>query len=381
MDIKTLEEIFSYTVDIRRQLHQYPEIGFDLEKTVALVKSELQKIGVKYTEKYGKSSVVAEIGSGEKCIAFRADMDALPIEEKTGLPYSSKISGKMHACGHDSHTAVLLGALKYLKSVEESLKCRVRFIFQPSEESVNSGGKMLTENGVMEGVSHILSAHCDNAIQSGTLGIRSGDFIAACTVVDIRFWGRSSHAALPQNGIDAIAMANSAYIKIKEEISDIAGKNPYIWSVGKFSGGTTHNIISDYCEMNVSFRYYDNDFAERVKKLVFEISNEVTKEFGGKAEIDWKVVCTPIHNDEKITENFKNITNENGIQTVMAPIRLTSEDFSWYLTKKPGMMFRFGTRNEKLGCTSPVHSADFKMDENGMKSALKAFVCYVCDFY
>ena len=375
-----LNEIFEYSVKIRRKLHMYPEIGFDLEKTVALVKSELEKMGIEYTEKYGKSSVVAQIGSGERIIAFRADMDALPIKENADVPFASKIPGRMHACGHDSHTAVLLGVAKYLKMVEDKLNLRVRLIFQPSEESVNSGGKMLTESGVMEGVSHILAAHCDNAIESGTLGICPGDFIAACAVVDIKFFGRSSHVGLPQNGIDAIAMANDAYIKIKKEVSKIMGDSPYVWSVGKISGGTSHNIISDFCEMNVSFRYYNSDIAERVKTAVFEISNSVADDFGGKVEIEWNNVCLPIHNNEEITENFKNIAEKNGIKTEKVPIRLTSEDFCWYVNEKPGTFFRFGTRNEALGCTYPVHSPDFKLDENGMKSALKAFVSYALAF-
>lgn len=131
-----MKELFEYAVSIRRKLHQYPEIGFELERTVALVKSELEKMNIPYTTAYGKGSVVCELGYGERLIALRADMDALPIEEKTDLPYRSVITGRMHACGHDAHTAILLAVAKHLKSVEGSLPCRVRLIFQPSEEYV-----------------------------------------------------------------------------------------------------------------------------------------------------------------------------------------------------------------------------------------------------
>ena len=168
MNTEKLNELFDYSVKIRRQLHMYPEVGFELEKTVALVSGELEKMGIEYTLQYGKGSIVAEIGNGEKLIALRADMDALPVEEKTDLPYKSKIPGQMHACGHDAHTAILLSVAKYLKTHESELKCRVRLIFQPAEECSVSGAKMLVDNGVCDGVSEIICTHCDRRTRSST---------------------------------------------------------------------------------------------------------------------------------------------------------------------------------------------------------------------
>ena len=179
MSIQISNELFNYAVDIRRQLHQYPEIGFELEKTVKLVSEELDKIGMTYTYEYGKGSVVAELGQGDKMIALRADMDALPIEEKTDLPYKSKITGKMHACGHDSHTVVLLAVAKYLKINEDKLRCKVRLIFQPSEEGAISGAKMMVDNGVMDGVDHIICTHCENILEVGKIGVCSGNCMSA----------------------------------------------------------------------------------------------------------------------------------------------------------------------------------------------------------
>ena len=192
MNNKIIDEIHSYVVSIRRQLHMYPETGFDLPETVKLVSDELQKMGITFTDKYGKASIVAQIGKGEKILALRADMDALPVEEETDLPYASKIKGKMHACGHDAHTAILLGVAKYLKSVEDKLNCRVRFIFQPSEECSESGAKMMVENGVMDGVDHIICTHCENALESGKIGICVGDYMAACVPVNIKFYGKTT---------------------------------------------------------------------------------------------------------------------------------------------------------------------------------------------
>ena len=185
MTDKELDEIYSRAVSVRRDLHTCPELGFDLVQTVAIVKAELDRYEIAYTEKYGKESVVADIGSGEKTLALRADMDALPVEEKTDLPYASKIRGRMHACGHDSHTAILLAVARYLKSVEDRLSCRVRLIFQPSEECAESGAKMLVENGVMEGVDHIICTHCENALECGKIGVCVGDYMAACVPLSI----------------------------------------------------------------------------------------------------------------------------------------------------------------------------------------------------
>ena len=372
-----INALFEYAVTVRRQLHEYPETGFDLEKTVALVSEELRKMGVLYTYAYGKCSVVAELGRGDKTIALRADMDALPVEEKTDVPYKSKISGKMHACGHDSHTAILLAVAKYLKENENELKCRVRLIFQPSEEGAVSGAKMMVDNGVCDGVDHIICTHCDNALDTGKIGICYGDYMAACIPATIRFKGRTSHATLPQFGIDAVAMAVEAYEKMKRMIAHEAGEAKYIWSVGRFQGGHVHNVIADLCEMDISFRFYDMDFAKRVEKHVRCICNEIAKRYGGTVEFVWDMSTGAVHNDKKIVERFEETSENSGLNVCDLPQRMSSEDFGWYLEKVPGMIFRFGTRNEKLGCTALAHRNDFKIDEEGIKSAIEAFCAYV----
>ncbi|MBQ7037091.1 MAG: amidohydrolase [Clostridia bacterium] len=370
-------ELYEYAVSVRRQLHQYPEIGFELDKTVKLVSEELDKIGIPYTYEYGKGSVVAHLGQGDKMIALRADMDALPVEEKTDVPYKSKISGQMHACGHDSHTAVLLAVAKYLKENENKLTCRVRLIFQPSEEGAVSGAKMMVENGVCDGVDHIICTHCDNAINTGKIGICYGDYMAACIPATIRFKGRTSHAALPEYGIDAVAMAVEAYNKMKAMVKEEAGELKYIWSVGHFQGGHVHNVIADLCQMDISFRFYNMDFSKRVERNVRNICSEIANRYGGSVEIIWNMSTGPVHNDETITEKFKKTARNAGLNMQDMPQRMSSEDFGWYLEKVPGMIFRFGTRNEETGCTALAHRNDFCIDEEGMKIAIQAFCAYV----
>ncbi len=372
----TDNELYSYAVDIRRQLHMYPEVGFELPKTTALVVGELEKMGITPDLSYGKCSVVADIGQGEKLIALRADMDALPVEEKTDLPYKSKIPGQMHACGHDSHTAILLSVAKYLKEHESELKCRVRFIFQPSEEGAISGAKMMVESGVMDDVDHILCTHCDNAMDTGSIGICYGDYMAACIPATITFLGRTSHAALPQYGIDAVAMAVEAYGEMKSMVKKEAGELKYIWSVGSFNGGHVHNVIADRCKMDISFRFYDMDFAKCVEKKAKEICRDIAKKYGGEVEFVWEMSTGPVYNDIEITGNFEDLMKKNGLNVCAMPQRMSSEDFGWFLEKAKGMIFRFGTRNENKGCTALAHRNDFKIDEDGMKSAIEAFIIY-----
>lgn len=374
---------FDYTkyyecaVELYRKLHSTAEVGFELDGTVAIVKEELSRLGIEYTEKYGKCSVVAEIGRGERCIALRADMDALPIEEKSGLPFSSKNKGAMHACGHDSHTAILLAVAAVLKENEERLNFRVRLIFQPSEEGAVSGAKMVVDAGVMEGVSEVICTHCENSLDAGKIGIRPGDYMAACIPATLKFFGKSTHAALPEFGIDAIAMAVEAYAEMKTAVAALAHGKKYIWSVGKFSGGEVHNVVADLCELAISFRFYDTEFAEKAEHEVRRICKEVSARYGGSFELDWRMSAGAVHNNEEITEKFEKIMRELGFYVEEIPQKMSSEDFCWYLTKAPGMIFRFGTRNEEKGCTALAHRCDFKIDEVGMKTAISAFCEYV----
>lgn len=374
---KELDEIYAYIVSIRRELHTYPEVGFELPNTVATVCRELDRMGIPHTDKYGRCCVVAELGTGENVLALRADMDALPVEEKTGLSYASKINGRMHACGHDAHTAILLGVAKYLKAHESELKRRVRFIFQPAEESAVSGARMMVENGVMSGVDEIIATHCDNGIPVGEVGLCRGDYMAACIPATLTFLGKSSHATAPAKGIDAIAMAVECYQKLNAMVKQEAGSQPFIWSVGKICGGTAHNVIADKCTMDISFRFYDTAFATRVEERTRDICREISKKFGGRIDILFDMSTGAVHNDASLCLALESRLKHMGV--IVNPIKreMTSEDFGWYLTKSKGLLFRFGTRNEETGCTAALHTSNFMIDEAGMRTAFLSFISYV----
>ncbi len=378
------EELFEETVAARRYLHAHPEVGFDLENTAAFVKRKLEECGVAYTEEYGRCSVCGLLGdlSGAKpVLALRADMDALPIREESGEAFSSLNEGMMHACGHDSHTAVLLTAAKILKQHEAELPCGVKLMFQPSEECAESGAKMMVENGVLDGVTAVLGVHCENVVDAGIVGIRDGAYMAACIPIELSFIGKSGHAAMPETAVDAIAMAVRACPRLKAMVEEEAQGQPYIWSVGYFHGGTAHNIIAGRCDLRISFRYYDQAFADRVMARAKEICDGIAREAGGQAELEWHMSAPPVINDSKMVERFRRvIREETELPLTELPRRMSSEDFSWYMTKKPGAIFRFGTRNEEKGCTALAHHSDFRIDEDGMRAGVEAFVAFALHY-
>ena len=375
-------ELYDYAVAMYRRLHQIPEIGFDLPKTVAEVKKELDAMGINYTEAYGQSSVVGYLGQKENVptLGLRADMDALPIQEQVNVSFASKTPGVMHACGHDSHTAILLTVAKYLKSVEADLPCNIRLLFQPSEESGVSGARMMMENGCLEGVDRVLCTHCEGAIPSGSLCVQAGENTAACVTLTLKFHGLSSHASLPNKGIDAIAMAVDSYGELKLMVNEEANGRPYVWSVCVFQAGEALNVIADLCTQKISFRFYDLAFAERVHKRTEEIIGSIAERYGGRVELDWNMICGPVYNDPNMANKLCDLVRDLEIPLVQMEPKRTSEDFAWFTSRVPGCLFRYGIYCPEDGCTATVHRPDFKIHEPAMEKAILAFINFALEF-
>ena len=374
------EELYGYAVNHYRALHRIPEVGFDLPETTAYVVKALEELGIAPQTQYGQCSVVGQIGDdpNRPTIAFRADMDALPITETTGLPWSSTKEGAMHACGHDSHTAIMLATAKYLKAHEQELKCNVRLMFQPSEEGAISGAKMMVDNGVMDGVDCVVCTHCEPTIHSGKTGLGYGDSMAACIPMEIRFHGKSAHATLPQNGIHALDMAVDAYTELKAMVAKEANGLKYIWNVGHLGAGDVHNIIPDLATLRISFRFYDIPFSLRVMEQVEAICRRIAASYGGSVDFDWRMSTGPVYNDPKIADKVK--AAMEGLDVAPFPARMSSEDFAWYLTKAPGVLFRYGSGNEEIGIVDIAHNSNFQVDEEGMKTAIYTFVRFALQY-
>ena len=374
----------NYIISLRRELHQYPEIGFDLPKTIALVKRELDSLGVAHTEQYGESSVVAIINPNKSnfTIGIRADMDALLINETNDIPYKSRIPGQMHACGHDAHTAMLLGTAKALKAMEDQLTCRVMLVFQPSEEGVRSGAEALVQGGLMEEIDVIIGLHIENWLESGTVGVCKGSSMASSRNFKLEFFGRTAHATLPHTGNDALASAVNAYSGIQTMLArKINPFSKYVCSIGKLAGGTTQNVTADYVEMLGTIRTFDMQLDAMLIKGIEEIADHAAQEFGCRAELTTSLKALVVYNNPYISDlvlsSAEKVIGEGN--TVHMPEKLSSEDFSQYLTKKPGVFIRLGTRNAEKGCTTLPHNNDFMLDEDALPVGTDTCVQFVLD--
>ncbi len=374
----------SYVIDIRRELHKYPEIGYDLPKTLERVKGELNKMGLPFDEKYGESSIVATL-NGEKSdftIGMRADMDALPVAEKTKMPYKSKIKGQMHACGHDAHTAILLDTARRLAEIKEKINCRVKFIFQASEESAPSGASLMAKDGVMKDIDCIVALHCEPNHQAGTIALSSGPCNAISNGFYLEFYGRSAHAARQEMGIDAITMAVKVYNAIEFMIAkEFPAATSRVFNVGAIHGGKTNNVICSHTSMYCTLRTWDEETDAKAVKRIKEIISAVAKESGGKAKFIQSKYYPIVRNDNVVCEKMRAAAAAVIGEENIVPIKRTlgADDFSYFSNEKPGCLFRLGIKNEEKNCIYSLHQDRFNIDEDALKIGSDIFVQFVMD--
>ena len=378
-------ELQEYAAGVRRTLHKHPEIGFDLPRTCALVKSELESFGLEVDEKYGAHSLVAEIQGARpgKTVALRADMDALPLQEETACPFSSQRPGFMHACGHDGHTAMLLGVARLLRASADSLSGRVRLIFQASEEGPGSGAKRMVEDGVMEGVDKILALHLTTEHPTGTIAAAPGRAMAAATVFDIEIRGRGGHAGSPHTTVDAIALSVKAANEFQYIVSrELDPFEPAVLSIGVLSGGSASNIVSERCSMSGTIRSFSLDLQREIKEKIRRVLEGVVLQAGGEYSLTFNDGLPPLLNDpEAVAAAFESAEKIIGTENcrILDRGRMGAEDFVYYLQKAPGCILWLGARDEKEGHVFPLHHPKFSFDEKALSVGIKIFYQFVKD--
>ena len=371
-----------YIIRVRRELHKVPELGFELDKTLAIIRRELDAIGLPYTEEYGKSCIIATLneGIGNKTIAIRADTDALPIQEEVDVPFASTHPGKMHACGHDAHTAMLLGTAKALKAMEKDIKCCVKFIFQSAEE-ILGGAKSICDDGFMDQVDEIIACHIFATTNAGTISLCRTCNSACSRGFYLHLYGKSSHAARPHQGVDAIAMAVRVYNDIQfmraRELNPI---EPVVIAVGAIHGGTVNNVVCDHVTMNVSIRSQTTQMDAHIYKRITEIAESVAKDMGGSAKLETYKYCPALWNEPNIADRIYAAAEKTLGEANILPKKesMGAEDFAYYLQHKPGCMFYPGIGTEGEPYT-PSHSAGFKINEDSLIVAPKVFIQYILD--
>ena len=380
MKIKIREEIKNIKDEIytiRRHFHRYPELSFKEFNTAETISQHLDNLGISHKKGVGKTGIVGEINFGPgPTIALRADMDALPIQEENNLDYKSLNDGVMHACGHDGHMAILLGAANALSKNSKLKKGTVRFIFQPAEEGLG-GAKYMIEDGCLDKVDEIYGLHLWNYQLYGEVGIKDGPVMASADLFDIEVSGKGGHGATPQGTIDAIVVASNLVTMLQTIVS--RNTNPLestVLSIGKIKGGHNFNIISDKVHMSGTTRAYTEENRTMIKQRMKEVIEGVSKSFGADIKLNYKDGYPPTVNHssqvEKVLEAASSVVASGAKNPYLS---MGGEDFSYYLQNKPGCFFFVGSApNENEILSTPHHCSHFNIDERALLIGASVYV-------
>lgn len=349
---------------MRRNLHKIPELGLKEYKTSAYIREKLTSFGITELETWLETGVVAMIrGKGKgQAVAFRADMDALPVTEQTGCDFTSEHVGCMHACGHDGHVTVLLGFAKYLQEHKDELKNDVVLIFQPAEEGPG-GAQLLVDAGLFEKhpVRCIIGCHIFPQVPQGKVACRKGAMMARNGEVDVHIYGESAHGAQPQLGHDAVLAAGAVITGLHTILSrNVSPLDSGVLTFGAIHGGEACNIIAKEVKLEGTMRAFSDEAYETMTKRVQEVASGIAAGYGCKGEAVFRHMYRVVDNDPKLVELLQEVAGDNYEET---PPYMLAEDFSLYLQKVPGMFFFLGSGNAEKGYTHSLHSAQFQFDE------------------
>ncbi len=365
----------------REHLHQHPELSYQEIKTMKFVADTLESIGLSCQRGVGDTGVVAMIRNHyhtleQPCIALRADLDALPINEENNVPYRSLVSGVMHACGHDVHTAILLGVAEILNEIKDQLPNPVKLIFQPGEEKNPGGASLMIRDGVLHDppVKAMYALHVFPEMETGKVGFREGLYMASCDEIHATIHGKGGHGATPDVCIDPILIGANIVTQLQQIISRKCDpKIPSVLTFGHFEALGATNIIPDKTILKGTFRTMNESWRSEALGLIALQMNELVKIQGGRLELEISKGYPYLENDPEITDSIRkkaiDFLGENAVEKL--PIRMTSEDFAFYSQQVPVCFFRLGVRNESDGIIYGVHHPNFDIDSNALKIGMQ----------
>lgn len=369
----------------RRHFHMYPELSFHEEKTSQFVYDTLQTFPHLEVSRPTKYSVMAKL-VGQlpgKTIALRADMDALPIQEENVFEFVSKHQGVMHACGHDGHTAMLLGTAYTLANQQERIRGEIRFLFQHAEENFPGGAEEMVGAGVMEDVDYIIGAHLWSQLEVGKIGVIYGAAMASPDVFQIKVIGKGGHAGIPHETVDSIMIGSQVVSQLQQIVSRLTNPlDSLVLSVTQFHAGTTHNVIPDCAEIVGTVRSLSHELREKTAERIEKILKNITEAYGADYAFTYEYGYRPVINDEYVTEHVeKTALQLFGRERVirMQPT-MAGEDFSAFLQKAPGTFFFIGAGNKEKGIIYPHHHPRFTIDENALPIGVEVFVTSILNF-
>jgi len=373
--IKSLAQKFSQEIiGIRRHIHKYPEISFQEFRTSEFIASKLNDYDIPFRKGFVKTGIVAQIegnNSKKKVIALRADIDALPINEQSSLSFKSVNKGIMHACGHDVHTAALIGTGRILKELIDELEGTVLLIFQPGEELVPGGAKLMIEEGALRDPvpDIVIGQHVLPELDTGTFGFREGKYMASNDEIYMTVKGKGGHAAIPEQTTDTVSIASKIIVVLKEMVDHYNSANtPTLLTFGKIQGKGATNVIPDEVKIAGTFRTFNEAWRKRAHLEMKNLAVALAEESGGSC--DFKVVqgYPSLVNNEKVTSEARKYTEEFiGKKNVFdLDLRMTSEDFAFYSQVFPSTFYRIGIKNVQKGITSSLHTPTFNVDEEAI---------------
>lgn len=386
-DIQThAQALKDETVALRRDFHRHPELGFEEVRTSGIVAEKLKALGLEVRTGFARTGVIGILDTGRegKTVLARADMDALPIHEESQKAYASTTPGKMHACGHDGHTAILLSAAKVLTNLKDDLSGKVVFIFQPAEETVGGAQKMIDE-GALEGISPdaTIGLHLGSLYPVGTVALRSGPAMAATDAMTITVRGRGGHAARPQETVDPVLISAHLITALQSVVSRESDPlDNVVLSLCAIHAGSAHNIIPEALELKGTLRTFKDETRANAKARIEALASTLAQSFRGSAEIDWLHGSPAVVNDDTMTQRVRAVAQEVvGTENVITPDPIMGgDDMALWLQAAPGCYFFVGARNEEAGISAPHHNPKFDVDEASLPLGVELLARGVIDF-
>lgn len=366
---------YAPTLEDREHLHRHPELSFEEVQTGKYISDQLTALGIPHTTGWSGHGIVAEIKGSLTggCIALRADIDALPIQETSDVPYKSTVDGVMHACGHDVHTASLLGVARILWRLKQELAGTVILFWQPGEEKLPGGASIMIKEGLLDQYkpTYVIGQHVHPPLEAGKVGIKGGPYMASADEIFIHVHGKGGHAALPHKAVDPIVVMAQLINNLQQVISRHAPPTtPSVLTFGKiYSHGGATNVIPDTVTVEGTFRAMDEEWRDNAHEHIRRLSTNICKAHGGRAEVDIRRGYPYLHNHEELTDLVRLYMQEylGEKDVVDLPIRMTAEDFSYYSQKADCCFYRLGINNQELGITSPVHTSTFDIDSKALE--------------
>jgi amidohydrolase len=386
-----IDEHIPNLVTMRRDLHAYPELAFEEIRTSGIVADRLRMLGMDVQTGIAQTGVVGllrgeggQSGSSRKLLAIRADMDALPIYEQNTVEYRSQVDGKMHACGHDGHTSILLTVADLLSKRRSELRGDVRFIFQPAEE-IASGARPMIEQAAMLGVDGVIGLHLMSTMPSGFIGVRAGAVFAGADGFTLTVHGRGGHAAIPQNAVDPIVIVAHVVTALQTLISrETSPFSPAVITVGMLQAGTAFNIIPEIAVLRGTIRTFTPTQQAHLRRRMTELTTGIALSMGGGCDVEFIDACPPCVNDPVMTEMVYRAAvasvGKEFVKVDESVMATWSDDMAYFLQSAPGCYFVVGVQNADKGASYPHHHPQFNLDEDALPIGMEVLTRAALDF-